>query len=174
MKSSIDAQWYHGWGPNWVLMIEGQGGDVEPWGNDYIRINDRFYRGGDNFRGFEIAGIGPRDVLYGDALGGKIYAQGTMELTFPNFLPEQYGINTALFAEAGTLGILDARAKVDPTTGLPDPDIRDNLALRASAGITVYWKSPMGPLRFDLSQIIKKQPYDRTETFQFRTSTRFQ
>ena len=97
-----------------------------------------------------------------------------MELNFPNGLPEQYGINTALFAEAGTLGILDARAKVDPSTGLADPNIRDELALRASAGITVYWKSPMGPLRFDLSQIIKKQPYDRTETFQFRTSTRFQ
>ncbi|HTI67667.1 MAG TPA: BamA/TamA family outer membrane protein, partial [Caulobacteraceae bacterium] len=64
--------------------------------------------------------------------------------------------------------------KVDPLTGLADPNIRDELALRVTAGITVDWKSPMGPLRFDLSQIIKKQPYDRTETFQFRTSTRFQ
>jgi outer membrane protein insertion porin family len=174
VRSSVDLQWYHAFRPNWVLMIEGQAGDIEPWGNDYIRVNDRFYRGGDNFRGFQIAGIGPRDILYGDSLGGKVYAQGTMELNFPNGLPEQYGINTALFAEAGTLGILDARAKVDPTTGLPDPNIRDELALRASAGITVYWKSPMGPLRFDISQIIKKQPYDRTETFQFRTTTRFQ
>ena len=174
VKSTIDTQWYHGFGPNWVLMLEGQGGDVEPWGNDYIRINDRFFRGAQSFRGFEVAGIGPRDTLYGDSLGGKIYAQATMELTFPNFLPEQYGINTALFTEAGTLGILDARAKVDPLTGLADPNIRDELALRATAGITVYWKSPMGPLRFDLSQIIKKQPYDRTELFQFSTSTRFQ
>jgi outer membrane protein assembly factor BamA len=32
----------------------------------------------------------------------------------------------------------------------------------------------MGPLRFDLSQIIKREPYDKTELFQFRTSTRFQ
>jgi outer membrane protein insertion porin family len=174
IKSSVDLNWYHGFTPNIILKIEGQAGDVEPWGNDFVRINDRFYRGGDTFRGFEIAGIGPRDILYGDALGGKFYSQGTMELSFPNFLPEQYGINTALFAEVGTLGILDAREKTDPTTGLPDPSIRDSLALRATAGITVYWKSPMGPLRFDLSQIIKRQPYDRTETFQFRTSTSFQ
>jgi outer membrane protein insertion porin family len=176
IKSTLDAQWYHGFTPSMVLMLEAQGGDVEPWGNDYIRINDRIYSpiGGEPFRGFEIAGIGPRDLLYGDALGGKIYGKATMELTFPNGLPEQYGINTGLFAEAETLGVLDAAAKTDPLTGLPDPDIADSLALRAVAGITVYWKSPMGPLRFDLSQIIKKEPYDRTETFQFRTSTRFQ
>jgi outer membrane protein insertion porin family len=177
VKSTIDLQWYHPlWSPKWVLMLEGQGGDVEPWGGDYIRINDRFYspNGSTPFRGFEVAGIGPRDILYGDALGGKIFYKGTVELNFPNYLPEQYGIQTALFAEAEGLGTLDAQGKVDPLTGLADPNIRDELALRAVAGITVYWKSPMGPLRFDLSQIIKKQPYDRTETFQFRTSTRFQ
>jgi outer membrane protein insertion porin family len=174
VKSTVDLNWYHGFTSNVVLKLEGQVGDVEPWGNDYVRINDRFFRGGDSFRGFEIAGIGPRDILYGDALGGKFYSQGTMELSFPNGLPEQYGINTALFAEAGTLGNLDSRQKVDPTTGLADPTIRDELALRATAGLTVYWKSPMGPLRFDISQIIKKQSYDRTETFQFRTSTSFQ
>jgi outer membrane protein insertion porin family len=173
MRSTIDAAWYHGFMPGMVLTVQAQAGDTEPWGGDYIRINDRFYRGADTFRGFEIAGIGPRDIVYGDALGGKFYTTGTVELSFPNGLPEQYGINTALFSDVGTLGVLDARAKIDPLTGLPDPNIRDDLALRASAGITVYWKSPMGPLRFDISQVLKRQVYDRTETFQFRTSTRF-
>ena len=178
LKSTVDANWFHAVFPNWIFKVEGQAGDVEPWGGDYVRIQDRFIRGGNTgsgtFRGFEIAGIGPRDILYGDSLGGKFYAQGTVELSFPNYLPEQYGIQTGLFAEAGTLGILDNRAKVDPLTGLSDPNIRDELALRATAGVTVYWKSPMGPLRFDLSQVIKRQPYDRTETFQFSTTTRFQ
>jgi outer membrane protein insertion porin family len=174
VRSSFDLQWYHGFTPDFVLMLQGEGGDVEPWGNDYIRLNDRKYLGGESFRGFQIAGVGPRDVLYGDAIGGKLWGVGTVEMTFPNGLPEQYGINTLLFAQAGTIGLVDQRAKIDPTTGLPDPNIRDELALRATAGVSVFWKSPMGPLRFDLSQIIKKQPYDRTETFQFRTSTRFQ
>ncbi len=173
VRSTVDAAWYHAFMPSVVLMIQGQAGDVEPWGGDYIRINDRFYRGADTFRGFQIAGIGPRDVVYGDALGGKFYTTGTVELSFPNGLPEQYGIATALFSDVGTLGILDAQAKIDPLTGLPDPNIRDDLALRASAGITVYWKSPMGPLRFDISQVLKREYYDRTEQFQFRTSTRF-
>jgi outer membrane protein insertion porin family len=178
LRSTIDANLYHAIFPNWIIRIEGQAGDIEPWGGDHIRIQDRFIRGGNTgngqFRGFEIAGVGPRDTLYGDYLGGKFYAQGTFELSFPNFLPEQYGIQTGLFAEAGTVGILDNRDKVDPLTGLNDPNIRDDLALRATAGVTVYWKSPMGPLRFDLSQVIKRQPYDRTETFQFSTTTRFQ
>jgi outer membrane protein insertion porin family len=173
VRTTINAAWYHALSPSYIVTLQARAGDVEPWGNDYIRINDRFYEGGDTFRGFEIAGIGPRDVLYGDALGGKFYTIGTVEMTFPNGLPEQYGIATALFSDFGTLGILDSRAKIDPTTGLPDPNIRDDLALRASAGVTVYWKSPMGPLRFDLSQVIKREYYDRTETFQFRTSTRF-
>ena len=32
------------------------------------------------------------------------------------------------------------------------PVIVDDLALRASAGVSVFWKSPMGPIRFDFSQ----------------------
>ena len=31
----------------------------------------------------------------------------------------------------------------------------------------------MGPIRFDFSQILKKEDYDRTETFRFSTATRF-
>ncbi len=173
VRSTVDTAWYHGFTPNIVLTIQGQAGNTEPWGGDSIRINDRFYKGADTFRGFEIAGVGPRDIQYGDALGGKLFAIGTIELTFPNGLPEQYGINTALFSDFGTVGVLDAKAKIDPNTGLPDPNIRDDLALRASAGVTVFWKSPMGPLRFDISQVLKRQTYDRTEQFQFRTSTRF-
>jgi outer membrane protein insertion porin family len=35
------------------------------------------------------------------------------------------------------------------------------------------WKSPMGPIRFDFSQILSKADYDRTETFKFSTATSF-
>jgi outer membrane protein insertion porin family len=172
-KTEIDAAVYHAFSPSYVLMFKAETGDIEPWNKDYVRINDRFFRGGDTFRGFQLAGIGARDIVYGDALGGDFYAQGTMELTVPNYLPEQYGINTAIFTQWGTLGSLDKEAKIDPTTGLPDPNIRDDLALRGSAGVSVFWKSPMGPLRFDISDVIAKAPYDKTENFYFSTATRF-
>jgi outer membrane protein insertion porin family len=51
--------------------------------------------------------------------------------------------------------------------------VEDDLNLRASAGISVLWKSPMGPLRFDFSQIIRKDKYDVTQLFRFSTATSF-
>ncbi|HUO22980.1 MAG TPA: outer membrane protein assembly factor BamA [Caulobacteraceae bacterium] len=172
-KTEMDAAIYHAFTPAFVAMFKAELGDIEPWNKDYVRINDRFFRGGDTFRGFQLAGIGARDVLYNDALGGDFYAQGTVELTVPNYLPEQYGINTAVFTQWGTLGALDKQAKIDPTTGLLDTNIADGLVLRGSAGISVFWKSPMGPLRFDLSDVIARAQYDKTQNFYFSTATRF-
>ncbi|NQY96777.1 MAG: outer membrane protein assembly factor BamA [Henriciella sp.] len=184
------------------------GGVIEPWGDDdSIRINNRFFRGGSSFRGFDVAGLGPRvvdviadtegnviDVIAQNSLGGKVYYQGTGEITIPNYLPEEYGIRTKLFVEAGSVGILDDSDLVlNETTGeteiffttragqfnnipggLPaSRTIRDALGLRASAGLSVGWDSPFGPIQFDFSQILRKEEYDRTETFRFSTSTRF-
>ena len=89
------------------------------WNGNSIRISDRFYDGGDTFRGFQIAGIGPRDLQYGDALGGKLHAIGTMEMTLPTKLPEQYGIKAALFTDFGTLGLLDKKDTINPDTNQP-------------------------------------------------------
>ena len=179
VRTEGDAAWYHGFNKTFIMTMSGSAGIVQGWGGDHVRINDRFFRGGNNFRGFQIAGIGPRDLNLGrnDALGGKLYLLGTAELTVPTFLPEQYGIKAALFTDVGTAGLLDSfdKKSIDTTTGLSitDPNIKDDLALRASVGLSISWKSPMGPLKFDLSQILAKAPYDRTETFRFSTATRF-
>jgi outer membrane protein insertion porin family len=179
VRTEADGAWYHGFNKTFILSLIGAGGVVQGWGGDHVRINDRFFRGGNNFRGFQIAGIGPRDLNLGrnDALGGKVYILGTAELTVPTFLPEQYGIKAAIFTDVGTAGLLDAfdKKSVDTSTGLAivDPNIKDDLALRATAGLSISWKSPMGPLKFDLSQILAKAPYDRTELFRFSTATRF-
>lgn len=173
VRTEIDGGWYWGFNRDFVLSVTGGIGYNEGWNGDSIRISDRFYKGGNTFRGFENAGIGPRDTLYGDSLGGKFYAIGTIEMTVPTFLPEQYGIKAAVFTDFGTLGLLDRDAKVDPTTNLPLTTVRDDLGLRASVGISIFWKSPMGPLRFDLSQVLVREDYDKTETFRFSTATRF-
>ncbi len=174
LRTEATAGWWHGFTKDFILNINGSGGYVAGWGDDTVRINDRFYKGGNNFRGFETGGIGPRDTNFGrsDALGGRAYAIGSAELTIPTFLPEQYGIKAALFTDVGTLGLLDDqdKLKLDGTT---DPLIYDDLALRASAGLSIFWRSPMGPIRFDFSQVLAKEDYDKTETFRFSTSTRF-
>ena len=180
ISTNLDGAWYYGITPAWIFSVQGNAGYITGWGGDLVRINDRFFKGGDTFRGFQYAGIGPRDTSQtstsgasiGDALGGKAYAVGTIELTVPTPIPAQYGIKTSLFTDVGTLGLLDDRVKRNPD-GTFDPAIKDNLALRASAGVSVKWKSPMGPLVFDFSKVLKKAPYDRTETFRFSTTTRF-
>jgi outer membrane protein insertion porin family len=201
VKSDVEAAWFHGFTKDIIFSITGTAGYVFGWAGDSVRINDRYYKGGLDFRGFETAGIGPRDLSLqrADALGGKAYAIGTIELTVPTFLPDQYGIKAALFTDFGTLGLLDKEDRnyrpgdldcltptvvspTDPTMTIPNPAvpgtknvcIRDDLSLRASAGISIFWKSPMGPIRFDFSRILKKEPYDRKELFRFSTSTRFQ
>ncbi len=173
LKTEADAAWYYGITPKWVVSLQGSTGYVSGWNGDPIRINDRFFKGGNSFRGFETAGMGARDLTTTDALGGNFYAIGTVELTVPNYLPDEYGIKTSLFADVGTLGMLDDRYLVNSATGVPNPNIVDNLALRAAAGVSIHWRSPMGPIRFDLSKVLSKEDYDKTETFRFSTSTQF-
>jgi len=172
VKTEMDATAYYGLTPSWIVSVSGSAGYVSGWSGDAVRINDRFFKGGNSFRGFENAGMGPRDLNTNDALGGNFYAVGSIELTLPNGLPAQYGIKTSLFADVGTLGVLDNRYTLG-SNGLPDTSIADDLSLRASAGLSVHWKSPMGPIRFDFSQILSNEEYDRTETFRFSTSTQF-
>lgn len=194
VRTEGDAAWYHGFNKDFILSVTGSAGFVGGWGGDHVRINDRFYKGGTTFRGFETAGIGPRDLSFGrtDALGGKAYAIGSVELTIPTYLPEQYGIKAALFSDFGTVGLLDPIDKRSPVLVDPadvskgfvkdangnlvliqSPDIKDDLSLRASVGLSVQWKSPMGPLQFDFSQVLAKERYDKTELFRFSTATRF-
>ena len=159
---------YYGFTPTWVLTSRVDVGYINGWGGDSIRINDRFFKGGNTFPGFEIAGIGPRDTEFNEAIGGNLYAIGELSLAFPNYLPEQYGIRTSYFLDAGTLGDVDKSVLRSSTY------IRDDLALRASTGISVFWTSPLGPIRLDFAQVIKKEYYDRTEAFRFSTATQFQ
>ncbi|HZW16613.1 MAG TPA: outer membrane protein assembly factor BamA [Brevundimonas sp.] len=172
VKTEAEISAYWGITPNWIVSTTASTGYVSGWGGDPIRINDRFFKGGNSFRGFETAGIGPRDLITTDALGGNFYAIGTVELTVPNGLPEEYGIRTSLFTDVGTVGALDERYTVN-TDGTPSTRIVDDLELRASAGLSIHWRSPMGPIRFDLSKILGSEDYDKTETFRFSTSTQF-
>ncbi len=194
LKSEAETGWYYGFNRAFIFSVTGSAGYIQGLFGDQIRINDRFFKGGNSFRGFETAGIGPRDLNLGrtDALGGKAYSIANFELTIPTFLPEQYGIKAGLFSDVGATGLLDKQDKLglvpldatDLSKGYltdasgklvlrPDPLIRDDFALRASVGLSIKWRSPMGPIQFDFSRIIKKQAYDKTELFRFSTATRF-
>ncbi|MEQ9435753.1 MAG: outer membrane protein assembly factor BamA [Hyphomonas sp.] len=195
LRTETSTSLYRGIWKDVIASARFSAGYVFPLENGQgIRINNRFFRGGNTFRGFDVAGLGPREVVRvvdpatGEIVatrrlnsqGGNTYYQGTFELSLPNVFPEEYGIKSALFADVGGLGTLrgpDISPTVyftDPQTGLPAVRItKDATAMRASAGLSVFWDSPFGPIRFDFSQILRREDYDRTETFRFSTSTRF-
>lgn len=200
-----------------------QWGYIQGFDGDSVRLSDRFRKGGSSFRGFDVSGIGPRDITneltgklrFGDSLGGQAYGIGTLEVGFPTGLPESYGLEASAFLEAGALGYISDDAQQDildklqagvdnfnsdvdefntnlpalnadrvaagfaPLSALdhlPDatrPDIRDDLSLRASVGLSVYWDSPFGPIRLDFARVLRQEEYDRTKTFRFSAGTRF-
>lgn len=186
VRSEIQAGWYKNLFRNDVVFsLTGESGYLFSWGGDTARINDRFFKGGNTFRGFEVAGIGPRVVarreepdedgdefISGDALGGNFYAIGAAELSFPLGLPEQYGIRGSLFTEVGTLGLLPDDDQV-AEGAVGDAFTVDRLAPRASAGLSVFWDSPFGPVRFDFAHAFVKEDYDRARFFRFSTRTGF-
>jgi outer membrane protein insertion porin family len=151
-------------------------GYITTYDGQTLPINDRFFKGGDTFRGFALAGIGPRDLRVSKdvgALGGNVYAIGTASLRLPEFLPEDYGINLSLFSDFGTLGHLDDKAEICGTSQICRQLIKDNLAFRASAGLSVGWKSPFGPIQIDLGMPFIKTSYDRPQIIHFSTATGF-
>ncbi len=146
-------------------------GYISGYNGQTVPVNLRFFKGGDSFRGFATAGIGPRDLAVArdaGAVGGDLYAIGRAELRIPSFLPESYGINASLFSDFGTLGRLDG-----PRLGCTVFScIKDNLALRASAGLSVSWKSSfLGTIRIDFGLPFIKAPYDRPQLIHFGAQT---
>ncbi len=146
-----------------VFALSGEAGIMNGLG-ERIRINDRFFLGGDNFKGFAAGGVGPRDVITRDALGGRRFYVSTAELTFPLGFPDELGVSGKAFTSIGSAW--DA-----PEDG--QPNVSDEKSPRASIGIGAAWKSPFGPIRFDLAKAIVKKEVDQTQIFHFSFGTRF-
>ncbi|MEI6730684.1 MAG: outer membrane protein assembly factor BamA, partial [Pseudomonadota bacterium] len=162
LRNEGRAAYYYPVAPKWTFALKGTGGYIAGFGEN-VRIADRFFLGGNSFRGFEPYGVGPHDSSTGDSLGGNAYYTVTPELTFPLGLPDDLGFAGSVFADAGSLWkVEDTGSTVNAPT-----------ALRLSAGAGVAWASPFGPIRIDLAKAIKKDQYDKTQIFQFNFGTRF-
>ncbi|CAK0762861.1 Outer membrane protein assembly factor BamA [uncultured Gammaproteobacteria bacterium] len=162
IRNRFGAGGYYPVADQWILSLTGDAGHIVSVGNK-LKIADRFFLGGDNLRGFQTAGVGPRDTTSGDALGGTNFARASLEMSFPLGLPEEFGLSGHVFSDAGTAG----------QVGFSDPNVRDVESLRMSGGAGVSWKSPFGPIRVDLAQAVAKEKFDKTEFFRFSFGTRF-
>ena len=140
--------------------------------NDDLQIQDQFFLGGAKLRGFESAGIGPRDIGSGDALGGRYYVVGTAEATFPvPFLPPEIGLSGAVFADAGSLWGVDP--DIVRRNGGSSTIESNDFDLRASGGLGLLWDSPFGPIRADFAVPFVKNDADKTQVFRLSGGTQF-
>jgi len=138
-------------------------------GNDFSRTIDRFVLGPNTFRGFEPAGLGPRDLSNGqdDAIGGNYYWVARFESDFPLGLPEEFGLRGGVFYDVGNLYNID---NVD-TDGAEI--VGAGGSIRHVLGVSVLWTTPFGPLRFNFSKALKKEEFDREQNFDLTLQARF-
>jgi outer membrane protein insertion porin family len=47
------------------------------------------------------------------------------------------------------------------------------MSLRSSVGISIFWNTPIGPLRFNLAKALQKEDYDKEQVFDLQISTQF-
>ncbi|MBL6945949.1 MAG: outer membrane protein assembly factor BamA [Rhodospirillales bacterium] len=147
---------------DWVLQVSGNAGSIVGLGED-VNLTDRFFIGGDNVRGFETSGIGPRDSTTDDALGGELFYTGRVQLRFPLGLPEEIPVNGRVFSDFGGLTELS-----DSGT-----EVQDTGSIRAASGFGFTWRSNFGPIGLDMGLPWLKEDFDRDETIRVNFGTRF-
>jgi outer membrane protein insertion porin family len=165
-----------------VVKLEGNAGHIQGIGNNNVPLQDRFFKGGDSFRGFSNSGLGPKqlgnDGLY-DSIGAQDYAIGTIEAQFPLGLPEAFGISGEIYSDFGTAfntseaSIARGTAPCNVGSSAAPCSVSDSAAFRASIGAGIVWNSPFGPLKFEYSYPILKQDSDDLKYFNFSIGTRF-
>ena len=131
-----------------------------------------------SFRGYEHLGVGPREIglLGGDPLGARLYALGTVELIVPNGLPPELGIKTALFTDFGWIGLTyddDDECVAFNVRVNCSRLVEQDFSFRGSYGLSIGWRSPLGPVQFDIADTYKAKEYDRTKLFRFSIGTTF-
>lgn len=189
-----DTQTFHYFPLNnnhsFVFAIRGRLAYGDGYGNvdgreQKLPFFDNFYMGGDEWlRGFKRNSVGPRalyptadgsvSVSDDDNLGGNALWAVSTELIVPTpFVSEAYKnqVRTSIFLDAGCLWDTHADDYTKGFSGAPDYGSPNNYS--ASAGISLTWMSPVGPLSFSVARAIKEQPGDDSQVFSFDIGGRF-
>ncbi|QCO56908.1 outer membrane protein assembly factor BamA (plasmid) [Pseudorhodobacter turbinis] len=163
------------WNDDITLRAVVEGGMINMSKGD-SRVTERFFLNS-KIRGFEGNGVGPRDLnaVNEDALGGNVFAAARFEAEFPIGLPEEYNIKGGAFFDVGSVWSLD-QVTGGPKSGVcpvVDCTVDDSMNLRSSVGVSLFWETPVGPLRFNLSKAVKKEDYDKERNFDLTISSQF-
>lgn len=124
-RGTYDHYWAL-FGSGFILNIGGEAGYIWGYGKDQgdgrdkIRINDRFFLGEPELRGFGIRGVGPRvtrrlldaagnvlldkDSSTDDAIGGRAFYRGRAEIQIPlGAAGAELGLRPSIFTDVGAV-----------------------------------------------------------------------
>ena len=137
----------------------------DPSAPDYLRtieadglpFFENFYAGGTrSVRGFDDNTLGPREAAFGSSylqpIGGSLKTVGSIEMIFPTLI-ESNAARVSAFVDFGNV--------------YKDFDSWDAGELRASTGVAMMWRSPMGPISISYAYPLKKEDGDELERLQF-------
>jgi len=189
----FDNSTYYTFHKNWVFARRTQIGIEKPYGTNnfivlppnstlpveatQIPLPELFFAGGSNsLRGFSINQAGPRDAQTGYAIGGQGLFVNNLELRTPPVMLPYVGNNlgfvffhdmgnvfdTANHIISGMLRFNQASIAPCATPGSKTPC---NFNYDAQAvGVGVRYKTPVGPVRFDLGYAINPTRYPVQES----------
>ncbi|MBQ0013202.1 MAG: outer membrane protein assembly factor BamA [Proteobacteria bacterium] len=153
----------------WQLRSSLDFGYLQPIGDDYISRVYRYFLGGESLRGFDVAGVGSRNWYNRNySLGGLWKLNGSTQLNFPIFIPDEYQVKGFVFADYGMLGEPPTEEKY--YAGVPNLIDHD---LRTSVGVGIFWNTPMGPMNFSWGWPLKLNEYDQEQRFLLSFETQF-
>jgi outer membrane protein insertion porin family len=173
LRNILKAAYYYPIMEDLTLKIAGEGGHINRLDNKHpIRITDNFYLGEYSFKGFDYAGIGPRDKGKGKyALGAISYYKGSTELMFPfPGVSRDLDLSTSLFVNAGSAWDIDMSKEMK--TKYPKSKYYNTKSIRAAGGIGFIWITRAGPIRIDFAKAFKKEKFDEEKVvlFSFQTA----
>ncbi|KAF1717225.1 outer membrane protein assembly factor BamA [Pseudoxanthomonas wuyuanensis] len=119
---------------------------------------ENFYAGGTrSVRGFTDNTLGPRsEATYyysdGQPLGGSLKTTGALELYFPKLFKSN-AARVSAFMDVGNV--------------FDGVDNFQTSELRASAGVALLWRAPVGPISISYAFPLRKQDGDEIERLQF-------
>ncbi len=127
----------------------------DPSSNDYLRtitasglpFYENFYAGGPrSVRGFRDNTLGPREAALGSSflqpIGGALKTIGSVEMFFPQLIKSP-AARISAFVDFGNV--------------YKDVDSWDAKELRASAGVALMWRAPVGPISISYSYPLRQQ-----------------
>lgn len=164
-KASYQQQQYIPLFWDFVIALNGEIGYGDGYNDKPLPFYKNYFAGGiGSVRGFQTSSLGERDIdangnLLQTTVGGNRRLVGNAELLFPLPGTQDKTLRLGTFIDVGQVW----------SSG----DTLDLGDLRYSAGVSVSWSSPMGPLKFSIAQPLNKEPLDRLQKFQFQLGSTF-